>query len=224
MYQEFAREHPQFSIKEVQCNCLEFPVAKKLADNGGNEKKCEMLTEVGKRKSEHSALPRSNFHGKGISVLISDLFDFLSMNDKERARRINCGLSSDPKSKTSSRPTDTTYFFSAIYDRGSMVAVKPSLRNDYVTLMGALLVPGGTILLVTIDRRKAANDEIKVDGPPFSLNEMQVRQLYQSQPWVESVTMLEEVNGMNTKLDRERWEKRGVSEMYELVFLIRKRN
>ena len=40
---------------------------------------------------------------------------------------------------------------------------------------------------------------------------------------VESVTLLEEVNDLETGKDRERWEKKGVLELYEMVFLIRKR-
>lgn len=80
--------------------------------------------------------------------------------------------------------TDTSGRFEAIYDRASMVAVEPTLRLDYVAVMGRLIQPGGKILLIAIER----DDEL---GPPFSVTRTHVEQLYQRQEWVESVTALE---------------------------------
>ena len=136
----------------------------------------------------------SKFNGKSLTFLIGDLF---ALPTEER--------------------------FDVIYDRASMVAIHPSLREDYVTLMGKLLQPGGSILLVSLDRRETTTDEAKKDGPPFSINEHEIRQLYESMSWVESVTKLEEVNDLTSDADRERWEKKGVLELYEIVFLIRKK-
>ena len=84
----------------------------------------------------------SKFNGKSLTFLIGDLF---ALPTEER--------------------------FDVIYDRASMVAIHPSLREDYVTLMGKLLQPGGSILLVSLDRRETTTDEAKKDGPPFSINE-----------------------------------------------------
>ena len=136
----------------------------------------------------------SKFNGKSLTFLIGDLF---ALPTEER--------------------------FDVIYDRASMVAIHPSLREDYVTLMGKLLQPGGSILLVSLDRRETTTDEAKKDGPPFSINEDEIRQLYESMSWVESVTKLEEVNDLTSDAARERWEKKGVLELYEIVFLIRKK-
>lgn len=136
----------------------------------------------------------SKFNGKSLTFLIGDLFAV---------------------------PTEDR--FDSIYDRASMIAIHPSLREDYVTLMGKLLQPGGSILLVSLDRRETTTDEAKKDGPPFSINEHEIRQLYESMSWVESVTKLEEVNDLTSDADRERWEKKGVLELYEIVFLIRKK-
>jgi thiopurine S-methyltransferase len=75
--------------------------------------------------------------------------------------------------------------FDAVWDRGSMVAIDPSLRERYVQIMGKVLVkPGGRILLSTVVHSKGT-------GPPFSLEESEVRRLYEGQPWVESVELLE---------------------------------
>jgi len=134
------------------------------------------------------------FKGNKLTILIGDLFQM---------------------------PTNDRY--DIIYDRASIVAIKPSLRQDYVKLMGRLLQPGGSILLVTLDRRTTTSEEAKNDGPPYSLDEQEIRLLYETQNWVESVTLLEEVNDLTTDEDAERWKKKGVLELYELVFLIRKK-
>lgn len=155
------------------------------------------------------ATDNCTFRGKNFTFLIRNIFDFLYMTTDERAKHMSDG---------------TYTFFDAIYDRASIVAIKPSQRKDYVTLLGEVLHPGGTILLVTIDRRCTKTDEAKRDGPPFSIDEREVRQLYESQSWVESVTLLDEVNDLTTDEERERWEKKGVLELFEIVFLIRKKN
>lgn len=54
--------------------------------------------------------------------------------------------------------------------------------------------------------------------------ESEVRQLYESQEWVESVELLEEVNDLTTDEDKERWAKKGVLELFELVFVVRKKS
>ena len=54
------------------------------------------------------------FKGNKLTILIGDLFQM---------------------------PTNDRY--DIIYDRASIVAIKPSLRQDYVNLMGTLLLPGG---------------------------------------------------------------------------------
>jgi thiopurine S-methyltransferase len=78
--------------------------------------------------------------------------------------------------------------FDAIFDRGSMVAIQPALREDYVQTISRLMAPGGRILLVTIERRSGTEED--KTGPPFSISEAEVRQLYEGQTWVESVSLL----------------------------------
>ncbi|GKY92795.1 hypothetical protein MPSEU_000249200 [Mayamaea pseudoterrestris] len=83
---------------------------------------------------------------------------------------------------------DTSGRFDVIFDRASMVAIEPSLREDYLKTIGRLLAPGGKILLVTIERT-SGTDEDK-GGPPFSIPEAEVRRLYEAQTWVDSVSIL----------------------------------
>mmetsp|Transcript_32530 Transcript_32530/g.68397 ORF Transcript_32530/g.68397 Transcript_32530/m.68397 type:complete len:301 (-) Transcript_32530:53-955(-) len=202
--EDFASEHPDLLMEEIQLNECEVEIEEGQKCDNANDSANEISQSV-----------KSTFRGTSLSFLIGDLFSFLTMNSIDRANILTEGM-------PSSAPTE--YLVDAIYDRASMVAIKPSLRKDYVTLMGELLRPGGVILLVSLDRRKATTDAAKKDGPPFSINEAEIREIYESQPWVESVTLLDEVNDLSSDADRERWEKKGVFELYELVFLIRKKN
>ena len=171
-----------------------------LANKADSEQSCDAETTTG----------TSVFHGNGISIMVGDLFN--------GAKYITQGSTFSPNEN------DSSYAFDSIYDRGSMVAIDPSLRKEYSTQMGQLLKPNGVMLLVTLDRRKVSNDTAKREGPPFSISESEVRQLYESQEWVESVELLEEVNDLTTDEDKERWAKKGVLELFELVFVIRKKS
>jgi len=110
--------------------------------------------------------------------------------------------------------------FDSIFDRASLVAISPDLREKYVDVIGKLIKPGGKILLVTFDRR-VGTDEAKAAGPPYSVNEDTVRKLYEGQDWVERVTMLEELDELaNDPSSKQRWLSQGLSSLYELCFII----
>jgi thiopurine S-methyltransferase len=78
--------------------------------------------------------------------------------------------------------------FDVIFDRASLVAISPSLREDYVQVCRKLLKPNGKILLIVIER--IAGDITA--GPPFSVTHEDVMRLYSHQEWVESVKLLED--------------------------------
>jgi thiopurine S-methyltransferase len=86
--------------------------------------------------------------------------------------------------------TATDGRFEAIVDRASLVAIQPSLREEYVKVMGNLIKPGGKIMLVVIERKSGT--EADKSGPPFSVPQAELRRLYEGQDWVESVTLIEE--------------------------------
>ena len=195
--EEFAQDHPTLALTEFQ-----------LPNKADSEQSCDEEITTG----------TSVFHGNGISIMIDNLFNVLHMPNEERAKYITQGSTFSPNEN------DSSYAFDSIYDRGSMVAIDPLLRKEYSTQMGQLLKPNGVMLLVTLDRRKVSNDTAKREGPPFSISESEVRQLYESQEWVESVELLEEVNDLTTDEDKERWAKKGVLELFELVFVIRKKS
>lgn len=198
----FATEHPELALKELEL----------VHDN---DSECEVNEGSGEQTETCQSTMRI-FTGQNLTFLIGDLFD------KNLANVISTTTSTSSLTTAATQP-QMEYLFDSIYDRASMVAIQPSLRTKYVSLMDKLLGPGGAILLVTLDRRETLTNEAKQDGLPFSINEAEVRQLYESRSWVESVTKLDEVNDLTTDGDRERWLAKGVKELYEIVFLIRKK-
>jgi thiopurine S-methyltransferase len=63
--------------------------------------------------------------------------------------------------------------FDAIYDRAALIALEPSTRARYLETCRALLKPNGTTLLIGF-----AYDQSKSPGPPFSIDERTVRDLF----------------------------------------------
>lgn len=73
--------------------------------------------------------------------------------------------------------------FDLVYDRGSIVAVPPSAREQYVAVLSDLLKPCGRILMMTLDY-----DQSQVQGPPpFSISLRDIQQLFPSDAWMVEV-------------------------------------
>jgi thiopurine S-methyltransferase len=62
---------------------------------------------------------------------------------------------------------------SALYDRAALVALPEDVRPKYVRHLRALLAPGSSALVVTFDYPDGA-----IEGPPFSVTEKELRDLY----------------------------------------------
>ncbi len=60
-----------------------------------------------------------------------------------------------------------------IYDRAALIALPEDMRESYVERLLSLLKPGGRILLVTLDYQQS-----EMSGPPFSVPEYEVEQLF----------------------------------------------
>lgn len=83
---------------------------------------------------------------------------------------------------------NNTLLFDAVWDRGSLVAIQPSLREKYVDKIGELInKPNGKYLLATFVRPN--NDT--TTGPPFSIDETEVRRLFGDKPWVDTIQLLD---------------------------------
>lgn len=77
---------------------------------------------------------------------------------------------------------------SALYDRASVVALPPDMRERYAALLGSLLTkPEG--LVITFDY-----DQTKMDGPPHSVPDSEVQRLFGTN-W--KLTVLEEIEREN---------------------------
>jgi thiopurine S-methyltransferase len=111
--------------------------------------------------------------------------------------------------------------FDAVWDRASIVAIDPSMREAYVATMSLLVKPGGSLLVSTLDRRTGTEEAMK-SGPPFSVPESELRRLYEGQDWVESVELLDEVDEFEANPDQKaRFVSQGITSFYELLFLIK---
>jgi len=67
-----------------------------------------------------------------------------------------------------------------VYDRASLIALPPAMRERYVAMLGTILPVMARMLLVTMDY---PNGEMQ--GPPFAVSETEVRALYEQHFQVE---------------------------------------
>ncbi len=115
--------------------------------------------------------------------------------------------------------------FDAVYDRASIVAIEPEMRQPYVQILDNLLQTGGKILMVALERvASPENPEAAKKGPPHSIPEATIRNLFSSLE-TESYSYAVEVLQVTDQLevnpqDRERY--KGLDQLLETVYLIRK--
>ena len=65
-----------------------------------------------------------------------------------------------------------TYDF--IYDRASLVALPSAMRKSYAQVIRQSLKEGGKYLLIVYEY-----DQAKLDGPPFSIDDVEIHELYE---------------------------------------------
>ncbi len=99
-----------------------------------------------------------------------------------------------------------------IYDRASLVALPPDMRERYAAHLKTLFPAGPEALLVTMEY---AQD--KMDGPPFSVEEEEVRALYGEVCEIERLTIF------NLLDDAPRFRERGLTRLQETVYRLRAR-
>ncbi len=61
-----------------------------------------------------------------------------------------------------------------VFDRASLIALPPELRQKYVRHLKSILPVGTNILLLTLEY-----EQTEMTGPPFSVNEAEIQVLYQ---------------------------------------------
>lgn len=98
------------------------------------------------------------------------------------------------------------------YDRASLIALPPPMREQYATHLTGLLPAGIEGLLVTLEY-----DQSRMDGPPFSVSTAEVHQLFDSGFAVESLCSTD-VTAQNV-----RFRDRGVPVLHEKAYRLRRR-
>jgi len=99
----------------------------------------------------------------------------------------------------------------AVYDRASLIALPEDMRTHFVRRLTDLLPPAVSMLLVTLDY-----DQAQMGGPPFSVEEQEVRDLF-SPRWSIQLLYQQDI------LAREsRFRERGLSRMVEKIYLLNK--
>lgn len=100
----------------------------------------------------------------------------------------------------------------AVYDRASLIALPPPMRERYAAHMAALL-PGGTpVLLVTLDYPQP-----EMDGPPFAVSTAEVAALFGACFDIDSL------GGQDILAENPRFQARGLTRLEERVYRLVRR-
>lgn len=100
----------------------------------------------------------------------------------------------------------------AVYDRASLIALPPPMRERYAAHMAALL-PGGTpVLLVTLDYPQP-----EMDGPPFAVSAAEVAALFGARFDIDSL------GGQDILAENPRFQARGLTRLEERVYRLVRR-
>ncbi len=95
----------------------------------------------------------------------------------------------------------------AVYDRASLIALPLALRERYVQQLDTLLPPGLRTLLVTMEY-----DQTVLPGPPFAVDEAEVRRLYAATHEIEALYVRDAL------AEESRWRARGLTWLFERVY------
>lgn len=96
---------------------------------------------------------------------------------------------------------------SGVYDRASLIALPQEMRPRYAHQLAALLPPGAQTLLVTM-----VYPQDQMRGPPFSVREAEVRQLFGTS------FAIEQLFSTDVLAENKRFRERGLSRLQERVY------
>jgi thiopurine S-methyltransferase len=100
----------------------------------------------------------------------------------------------------------------AVFDRGSLVALPPALRQRYAAQLARLSPPGTRTLLVTMEY-----DQSKMNGPPHAVPEAEVQALFGA---THDIALLERDDAVE---DFPRFAQRGITALSEASWLLTRR-
>lgn len=98
-----------------------------------------------------------------------------------------------------------------VYDRASLIALPPEMRQQYASHLTNLLPSGSAVLLVTMEYPQQ-----EMTGPPFSVHSTEVYELYQDSFKIEQ---LEEIDIL---ADNPHFRDRGLTSLLEKSYLMTK--
>lgn len=97
----------------------------------------------------------------------------------------------------------------AVYDRASLVALPPDMRERYVCHLTSILPPATQILLIAFDYPQQ-----EMPGPPFAVSTDEVEALYRPHAEIRQLAQ------MDVLAQNPRFQERGLSQLRENVFLL----
>jgi thiopurine S-methyltransferase len=98
---------------------------------------------------------------------------------------------------------------SAVYDRASLIALPPEMRERYTHHLLNILPPAAQILLITLDYPQQ-----EMAGPPFAVSANEVEALYHERFTIRPLSQLDVL------AQEPRFQERGLSRLNEGVFLL----
>jgi thiopurine S-methyltransferase len=98
---------------------------------------------------------------------------------------------------------------SAVYDRASLIALPPEMREGYVRHLVGIVPPATRIFLVTVDYPQP-----EMQGPPFSVSTDEIEKLYRNYADIRLLAH-QDVLAQNP-----RFQQRGLSSLVENIFLL----
>lgn len=99
---------------------------------------------------------------------------------------------------------------SVVYDRASMIALPPAMRQNYARHLLSLAPASTSRLLVTLDY-----EQTLMDGPPFAVSEAEVLALYGDN------FQIEKIFSEDILPENERFQQKGLTRLDESVYLLR---
>ncbi|MGV6827031.1 MAG: thiopurine S-methyltransferase [bacterium] len=94
-----------------------------------------------------------------------------------------------------------------VYDRASLIAFPPAMREEYTTKMAELFPKGLATLLITLEYQQQ-----EMDGPPFSVLQQEVDQRYAGNYNIELLKSVDVLAG------HERFRQRGLTALHERIY------
>jgi len=98
----------------------------------------------------------------------------------------------------------------AVFDRAALIALPELMRKDYVTKLLQCLPALTPVLLVTLQYPQS-----EMGGPPFSVSDQEVNRLYHDYFGIECCCEVD------TLAQNPRFRERGLSQLLEMVYLLR---